>query len=98
MTQAGGRDLPADMIGVIAINEVVVHGCDIAVASGQRVRCPPAAVQAAYAFVRATVADSPQGSPGMFGPPVEWPDDAPLLDRLLGLTGRDPGWRPPGRS
>jgi uncharacterized protein (TIGR03086 family) len=98
MTQAGGRDLPADRAGVIALNEVVVHGWDIAVASGQRVRYPPDLVQAAYQFVRATVADSPEGSPGMFGPPVEWPDGAPLLERLVGLTGRDPGWRPPGRS
>ncbi len=28
------------------------------------------------------------------GSPV--PDDAPLLDRLLGLTGRDPAWRAGG--
>jgi uncharacterized protein (TIGR03086 family) len=98
MTQAGGRDLPSDMAGVIALNEVVVHGWDIAVASGQHVRYPPALLQAAYQFVRATVADSPEGSPGMFAAPVEWPDDAPLLERLVGLTGRDPGWRPPDRS
>jgi hypothetical protein len=23
------------------------------------------------------------------------PDDAPLLDRVIGLTGRDPGWSRP---
>jgi uncharacterized protein (TIGR03086 family) len=28
---------------------------------------------------------------GVYGPKVEVPDDAPLLDRLLGLTGRQPG-------
>lgn len=27
---------------------------------------------------------------GVFGPAVPVPDDAPLLDRLLGITGRDP--------
>ena len=27
---------------------------------------------------------------GVFGPAVEVPEDAPLQDRLLGLTGRDP--------
>ena len=27
---------------------------------------------------------------GVFGPAVQVPDDAPLLDRLLGLTGRQP--------
>ncbi|HZL65157.1 MAG TPA: TIGR03086 family protein [Thermoleophilia bacterium] len=28
---------------------------------------------------------------GVYGPKVEVPDDAPLQDRLLGLTGRQPG-------
>ena len=27
---------------------------------------------------------------GVFGPRVPVPDDAPFLDRPLGLTGRDP--------
>jgi hypothetical protein len=27
---------------------------------------------------------------GVFGKAVPVPDDAPLLDRVLGLTGRDP--------
>jgi uncharacterized protein (TIGR03086 family) len=30
---------------------------------------------------------------GVFGPAVAVPDDAPLQDRLLGLTGRDPSAR-----
>ena len=29
-----------------------------------------------------------------FGPAVEIAPDAAALDRLLGLTGRDPRWRP----
>jgi hypothetical protein len=39
------------------------------------------------------VAQNPDGSPGLFGAPVAVPDSAPLLDRLIGLTGRDPAWR-----
>jgi uncharacterized protein (TIGR03086 family) len=31
---------------------------------------------------------------GVFPAVVPMPDDAPLLHRLLGLTGRDPAWRP----
>jgi len=25
---------------------------------------------------------------------VDVPDDAPTMDKLLGLTGRDPAWKP----
>jgi hypothetical protein len=45
-----------------------------------------------YSFVQASVAQNPDGSPGLFGPLVPVPDDAPLFDRLIGLTGRDPSW------
>jgi uncharacterized protein (TIGR03086 family) len=92
MTRAGGLDLPAEVAGVVALNEVIVHGWDIAVSSGQPFACEPALLQAAYAYVQSTVTQYPEGSPGLFGPPVPVPDDAPLLDRLIGLTGRDPAW------
>jgi hypothetical protein len=35
------------------------------------------------------------GRAGLFGPVVDIPADAPLLDRVLGLSGRDPGWARP---
>jgi len=95
MTQAGDRDLPAEMAGVIALDEILVHGWDISVASGQDFTSDPLLVQAAYDFVKVTVTQSPQGSPGLFGPPVPTPDEAPLLYQLIGLTGRDPAWRAP---
>lgn len=92
MTQAGGLDLPAEVAGVVALDEVIVHGWDIAAASGQAFECEPDLVIAALGFVEPTAAGNPEGTPGLFGPPVAVPDDAPLLARLLGLTGRDPRW------
>jgi uncharacterized protein (TIGR03086 family) len=94
MTRAGGIDMPGEIAGTVAIDEVVVHGWDVAVATGRGYSCDENLVLAAYGFAQAAVARSPQGTPGLFGPPVTVPDDAPLLHRLLGLTGRDPAWRP----
>jgi uncharacterized protein (TIGR03086 family) len=96
MTQAGGVDLPGEVAGVVALDEVVVHGWDIAVSSGQGFTCEPELLEAVWGFVQPTVAQNPEGTPGLFGPPVSVPADAPLLDRLLGLTGRDPSWRAAG--
>ena len=36
-----------------------------------------------------------RGFEGIFGPEVAVPSDAPLFDRILGVTGRDPDWQPP---
>jgi uncharacterized protein (TIGR03086 family) len=94
MTRAGGVDLPGEVAGHVAINEVVVHGWDIAAATKHDYACQTELIQAAYAFVQSAVAQNPDGSPGLFGPPVPVPDSAPLLDRLIGLTGRDPAWQP----
>jgi uncharacterized protein (TIGR03086 family) len=92
MTAAGGIDMPAEIAGVVALDEVIVHGWDIAVATGQDFECAPPLIEAAIEFVRGAVAQNPEGSPGLFGPPFPVSPDASLLDQLIGLTGRDPGW------
>jgi uncharacterized protein (TIGR03086 family) len=93
-TEAGGNDIPAEMAGVIALDEVIVHSWDIAVSSGQPYSCDLDLIQAAYRFVESAVAQNPNGSPGLFGPPVQVSEGASTLDRLIGLAGRDPSWRP----
>jgi uncharacterized protein (TIGR03086 family) len=95
-TEAGGVRMPAPAMAVVAVNEVLVHGWDLAVATGQPYRADPACVQACSEMVgdRSDATDEPAG---LFGPVVPVPDDAPAFDRLLGQTGRDPGWTPPPR-
>lgn len=92
LTRAGGVEMPGEVAGLVALDEVVVHGWDVAVATGQRYEPPRAALEGALAFVAQSVEESPEGTPGLFARPVPVPDDAPLLDRLIGLTGRDPRW------
>jgi uncharacterized protein (TIGR03086 family) len=96
MTAAGGLDMPAATAAVVALDELVLHGWDLARATGQRYEPDPADVRLCQGFVEA--AARPEGVPGLFGPPVPVPPDAPPFDRLLGLSGRDPGWQPPGRD
>jgi uncharacterized protein (TIGR03086 family) len=98
LTRVAGVDLPAEIAATVAIDEVVVHCWDIATATGLNFACDVEMLKAAYGFAQAAVARDPGGSPGLFGPPVAVPDDAELLDRLLGLTGRDPAWRPGGQG
>jgi uncharacterized protein (TIGR03086 family) len=94
MTSAAGVALPADVAGLVALDELVVHGWDIAVAIGQSYAPPVKDIEAAMSFVVAF--DAPRDG-NLFGPIVRVRDDAPALDRLLGLTGRDPNWRSPAR-
>ncbi|WP_445270090.1 TIGR03086 family metal-binding protein [Streptomyces sp. DSM 41634] len=94
MTRAGGVDLPGDIAGAVAADELVVHGWDLARATGQEYTPDQAALHASHAFLLAAAEDESRGG-GIFGPVVPVPDDAPLLDRAVGLSGRDPGWTPP---
>lgn len=96
MTAAGGVELPGEVAGLVAVDEVLVHGWDLVRATGQPFAVDDGLVEGALGFVRSAVAEQPAGSPGLFGPPVPVPAGAPALDRLLGLTGRDPSWAPPG--
>lgn len=98
MTSAGGVELPGDVAGMFALDEILVHGWDIAAASRQDVDYDAELVRATYEFVRASVERSPQGTPGLFGPPVPVSGEARLLDRLVGLTGRDPDLSLPRRA
>jgi uncharacterized protein (TIGR03086 family) len=90
MTRAGGVDLPGEVAGLVAVDELVIHGWDLARATGQDYAPDPAALQACHAFLGEAAEDPDRG--GIFGPVVPVPDDAPLLDRAIGLSGRDPGW------
>jgi uncharacterized protein (TIGR03086 family) len=96
MTQAGGQDLPGAVAGRIALDELVVHGWDIATSSGQPFTCDDATLEEIADTVRQFRSGNDGEIPGLFGPVVPVPDGAPLLDQVLGLTGRDPSWSPSG--
>ncbi|MCX2922731.1 TIGR03086 family metal-binding protein [Streptomyces sp. NEAU-W12] len=95
-TRAGGVDLPGEVAGAVAADELVIHGWDLARATGRDYAPDLAALEAVHAFLLAAAAEPGRDGEGVFGPVVPVPSDAPLLDRAVGLSGRDPGWTPRG--
>jgi uncharacterized protein (TIGR03086 family) len=94
MTAAGGVDLPGEVAGVVALDELVIHGWDLAKATGQEPGYDGPELEAVHQMVEQFRSG---GIEGIFGPQVEVDEDAPQLDRIVGLAGRDPAWVPPGR-
>jgi uncharacterized protein (TIGR03086 family) len=95
MTRAGGVDLPGEVAGLVALDELVLHGWDLARATGQPYDCDEASLEAVHRFVAQFSGPGMEAErAGLFGPVVPVPADAPLLDRVVGLAGRDPAWAP----
>lgn len=67
--------------------DLVIHGWDLGRAIGYAEPLPADAVETVYELAK-TMGD--MSGTGMFDKPVPVPDDAPTIDKLAGLTGRDP--------
>jgi uncharacterized protein (TIGR03086 family) len=96
---------PGAEVLAIYTNELIVHGWDLARATGQQVDWDDAALETAWAAIHSQLpmADrSPMWEamqahlpPGLvwvdpFGPAMPVSDDAPLIDRLVAWNGRTP--------
>jgi uncharacterized protein (TIGR03086 family) len=87
-TSAGGLEFPASEVGAIVLNELVVHGWDLARATRQRFSVDAASARACLEFAQ----QFEVVVPGLFGERIEVGEGAPLFHRVLGLEGRDPRW------
>lgn len=91
LTWMGGPDpMPAEVIGGMVVGELVVHGWDLARATGQRVDWDERVLD--YVLEELAVSAQQGRDMGVYGPEVAVPASASTVDRILGLTGRDPGW------
>jgi uncharacterized protein (TIGR03086 family) len=98
-----GRMTVEQQIDRVVSDDLVLHGWDLARATGQGDTMDPEDVERLWSITNAIPTElmAKYRTPGAFGPGVEVfgpevkvPEDAPLQDRLLGLIGRDPGWSP----
>jgi len=85
-----GSAMPAADIAAMLIMEMVLHGWDVAKATGQAYHCDDAVARNLLKTVEAQ-GDMFRQYQG-FAAVVPVPDDATAFDRALSLSGRDPQW------
>lgn len=93
-TTAGGMTMPVAFHHMIAVQELVLHAWDLAKATGLDHTPDPEALEALHEFLTEVADHAPRDGSGPFGPAVQVDDNATTLDRVLGLSGRDPHWQP----
>ena len=89
MTRAGGVDLPGEVAGLVALDELVLHGWDLARATGQEYACDDETAAACMQFVGQF---DTAGTPGLFGPSLPVEGRASVFEQVLARSGRDPEW------
>ena len=73
----------------IYFSDTLLHGWDVAKATGQDTTMPAGLAQAAYDVMHGAFTDDQRK--GVFKPEIEVDDDASPQDKLLAFTGRPPG-------
>lgn len=86
----GSMQMPVPAVAAMLASDLVLHGWDLARATGQDYRCDDDAAEMTYRFITET-GDQGRGM-GIYAEPVPVADEAPALDRALGLSGRNPQW------
>lgn len=72
----------------IAMTDQLLHGWDLATATGQDATMPAGLAERGYAAIQGLFTDDQRA--GVFKPEIEVGPDASAQDRLLAYTGRDP--------
>lgn len=88
---AGGVDMESPDNAVVAMEELTVHGWDLALATGQEIRVDDARLDQVDRFFE-LFADQLATGEAPYGPAVSAPESATRLERTVARTGRDPLW------
>ena len=86
-----GDTTPRSLLPALT-GDVLMHSWDLARAADMDVELDPDLSASALKMGQKN-AEMLEKS-GMFGPPVDVPQHAPIQDRMLGQFGRDPAWKP----
>ncbi|HEY1652929.1 MAG TPA: TIGR03086 family metal-binding protein [Acidimicrobiales bacterium] len=80
---------PAGAAVIVNLSEIIVHSWDAARATGRDYVIDPDLAALVYGLYSMVPLDDMRAN-GVLGPEVIVPADAPVADRLLGLSGRQP--------
>jgi uncharacterized protein (TIGR03086 family) len=87
----GGSTMPAEAIAGMNLAELVLHGWDVAAATGRSIDIDDATARTVLALVEQYAEMFREYAGFADALPVD--DDMPALERALRLSGRDPDWR-----
>jgi uncharacterized protein (TIGR03086 family) len=94
-----GFEAPASAVGITAANELVVHGWDVARATGQQLVLDDTALAPSREFVEMMSGPGSEEARGdAFGPALPVPVGASALDEVVAGNGRDPAWAVEGAA
>lgn len=90
-TLGGPQPFPAAYLGAMLLSDLVLHGWDLAKATGQEFRVDE---EIAEEVLRSSVGMAAEAREmKLFGEAVNVGDDAKAIDQALAATGRDPNWQ-----
>jgi uncharacterized protein (TIGR03086 family) len=91
---AGGVEMSAPENALVALEELVLHGWDLARSVGAELRLRDEDLAKVEEF-QALFGPAIESGQGPYGPPVEPVGEVGRLERVLGVAGRDHRWSPP---
>ncbi|MGI5377315.1 TIGR03086 family metal-binding protein [Streptomyces sp. CA-251387] len=90
----GAMNMPARLVGSMALLDLTVHVWDLACATGREYRLGEAARAVVEQLAGAVDELAPTARQmGVFGEPVPVAEGSSDFERLLAATGRDPHWK-----
>jgi uncharacterized protein (TIGR03086 family) len=89
-TEFGPGELPAGFAAAVTLQELALHGWDLARATGAEYRLSEPTAETVLAVVE-QVAEQARATGG-YGPAVAVPTTVGAFERALAVSGRNPGW------
>lgn len=85
-----GFTMPGSALQAITLSDNVVHGWDLATATGQQLAVSDDLALATMEAIKPLPMAQPEARGRTFAQIVDVPDDAPALDKLIAFAGRTP--------